>query len=247
MDTLTSATNRKERRVQVRRIGVMVLSVILALVVVAPIASGQTSSQGQPQGQWLEKLTAKWWNWAFATSPGPLEGSYTGGSQCNGKYVKRVFFLAGAVFDPDMPSVERNCTVPANKPILFPVVNVVCSAAFDPIQEPDDPKPYDTACAEPITDATIDPPSKFFATLDGKDLRQRRIASGLFQWTIAFEDNPFGVPTGTYEAASDGLWVFLRDGLKPGKHKIVFGGTYKDTPFGSFEGTTVTYKLRARR
>jgi hypothetical protein len=227
----------------VRRIAVMVLSVILALGVVAPIASGQTSSQGQ----WLEKLTAKWWNWGFATSPSPLEGSYNGGRQCNGKYVKRVFFLAGSAFDPNTPSVERTCTVPANKPILFPVVNVVCSAAFDPIQEPDDPKPYDTACAEPITDALIDPPSMVFATLDGKDLKKRRIASGLFQWTIAFEDNPFGLPTGTYEAASDGLWVFLRDGLKPGKHTIVFGGTFKDTPFGDFEGTKVTYKLRARR
>jgi hypothetical protein len=160
--------------------------------------------------------------------------------------VEGVFFLAGAAFDPSVSSVERTCTVPAKTPIVFPVVNVVCSAAFDTIQPLPDPKPYDTACAEPITDALIDPPTTLFATLDGKDLKQQRIASGLFQWTIAFEDNPFGVPTGTYEAASDGVWVFLKHGLKPGEHTIVFGGTFKDTPFGDFEGTQVTYHLTAQ-
>src|SRR5215208_1828998 len=101
----------------------MVLSVILALVVAAPIASGQTSSQGQG----LEKLTAEWWNWATSINPSPLEGSYNGGDQCEGEYVEGVFFLAGSVgTDP----VERTCTVPADTPIFFPVVNVVCSEAF---------------------------------------------------------------------------------------------------------------------
>jgi hypothetical protein len=233
----------------VRRIVLVALSVILALVVAMPMVSGKPASNTQnlsSPGQ-LKKLTAEWWNWAFATSPSPLEGSYTGGTQCEGEYVEGVFFLAGAAFDPNVPTVERTCTVPANTPILFPVVNVVCSAAFNTIQEPDDPKPYHKKCAEPVTDATVDPPSTFSATLDGQDLTLQRIASGQFWWTIVPEDAPFGVPTGTYRAGSDGLWVFLEEGLPPGEqHTIVFGGTFVDTPFGSFEGTRVTYHLTAQ-
>jgi hypothetical protein len=224
----------------VRRIVVIALSVILALVVAIPMASAKGDSTEQNLGD----LTADWWNWALQ-KPSPLEGSYNGGPKCDGNYVKGVFFLAGSAFDPKVPSVKRTCTVPANKPIFFPVVNVICSKAFTGHQPKPDPKPYDKKCAEPITDDVIDPPSKFFATLDGKDLKQRRIASGIFQWTIEGKKNPFGLDPGTYPAASDGLWVFLKDGLKPGKHTIKFGGTFKDTPFGNFEGTHVTYHLKA--
>jgi hypothetical protein len=229
----------------VRRIVVIALSVMLALVVALPMAFGQTASAAQkpssPQRN-LADLTAEWWNWGFSTSPSPLDGSYTGGTQCEGQYIEGVFFLAGA---GGSKAVDRTCTVPADTPILFPVSNVICSAAFDPIQEVDDPKPYDKKCAEPITDDVIDPPSEWYATLDGQDLEQQRIASGLFQWTIASDDNPFGLTAGTYLAGSDGLWVYLEEGLTAGEHTIVFGGRYRDTPFGSFKGARVTYHLTA--
>ena len=161
-----------------RRIVVIALSVILALVVAIPMASGRD----------LGDLTADWWNWALQ-KPSPLEGSYNGGPKCDGNYVKGVFFLAGAALGAP-PKVERTCTVPANKPIFFPVVNVICSKAFTGHQPKPDPKPYDKKCAEPTTDDVIDPPSKFFATLDGKDLKQQRIASGIFQWTIESKKTP---------------------------------------------------------
>jgi hypothetical protein len=155
-----------------------------------------------------------------------------------------VFFLAGAAVGAP-PSVERTCTVPADTPILFPVVNVICSAAFTGHQPEPDPKPYDTACAEPYTDDTVEPPSSFYAKVDGEDANQVRIASGHFAWKVASDDNPYGLDAGIYSAASDGLWVFLEDGLEAGEHTIEFGGTYQDTPFGSFEGTKVTYHLIA--
>jgi hypothetical protein len=234
------------RNTVVKRAIVVAISVILALVVAAPIASGQSSFQSQTQSQNLAQLTAESWNWAIS-NPSPLEGSYKGGARCNGEYVKGVIFLAGALGGS---SVDRTCTVPANTPILFSPFNYLCSAAFDPIQEVDDPQPYDTACAKPTTDATIDPPSSFYARVDGKDANQQRIASGLFQWTIPVH-NILGLPAGTYEAAQDGLWVYLENGLNKGQHTVQFGGTFKNTPFNdppgsSFEGTKVTYKLTAR-
>ena len=111
-------------------------------------------------------------------------------------------------------SVDRTCTVPANTPILFSPFNYLCSEVF-----PTDPEPLDTACATPTTDATIDPPSSFYARVDGKDANQQRIASGLFQWTIPVK-NSLGLPAGTYESAQDGLWVYLENGLKKGNHTV---------------------------
>jgi len=224
------------RNTVVKRAIVVAISVILALVVAAPIASGKSSSQSQNLGQ----LTAEWWNWAISTNPSPLEGSYKGGAQCNGEYVAGVFFLSGSLAtDPE----TRTCTVPANTPILFSPFNYLCSEVLG------DPEPLDTACATPTTDAVIDPSSSFYARVDGKDANQQRIASGLFQWTIPV-DNTLALPAGTYESAQDGLWVFLQKGLKRGKHEIVFGGTFEDTPFNtpenpSFEGARITYELTA--
>jgi hypothetical protein len=230
----------------VKRAIVVAISVILALVVAAPIASGQSSSQSQNLGQ----LTAAWWNWNFSTNPSPLEGSYTdtdpdGSIKCDGNFVDGVFFLSGSLAtDPE----TRTCTVPANTPILFSPFNYLCSEVLG------DTPPL-TECATETTEDTIDPPSKFYARVDGKDAKQRRIASGLFQWTIPDfpemdPDNFLGIPPGTYPAAQDGLWVYLKNGLTAGKHKIVFGGTFEDTPFNTpenpkFKGARITYKLTA--
>ena len=237
-----------------KRAIVLALSVILALVVAMPMVSGKptaTKQKPSPPGQLkknLPDLTAEWWNWAASINPSPLQGTYTSPDpRCEGEYVKGVIFLAGALFDPEVPSVERTCTVPRNTPILFSPFNYLCSAAFDPIQDVDDPQPYDTACATPTTDAAIDPPSNFYARVDGKDANQQRIASGLFQWTIPDDALGLeGLEAGTYPAAQDGLWVYLEKGLKKGNHTVQFGGHFEDTPFGDFEGTKVTYKLKAR-
>ena len=220
-----------------KRAIVVAISVLLALVVAAPIASGQSSSQSQN----LAQLTAESWNWAIS-NPSPLEGSYKGGARCNGEYVKGVIFLAGALGGS---SVDRTCTVPANTPILFSPFSYICSAAFDTVQEPDDPTPYDTKCATPNADDFIEPPSSIYARVDGKDANQQRIASGLFQWTIPVH-NILGLPAGTYESAQDGLWVYLENGLNKGQHTVQFGGTFKHTPIGDYEGTKVTYTLNAR-
>src|SRR5215218_10325858 len=220
------------RNTVVKRAIVVAISVILALVVAAPIASGKSSSQSQNLGQ----LTAEWWNWAISTNPSPLEGSYKGGAQCNGEYVAGVFFLSGSLAtDPE----TRTCTVPAHTPILFSPFNYLCSEVLG------DPEPLDTACATPTTDAVIDPSSSFYARVDGKDANQQRIASGLFQWTIPV-DNTLALPAGTYESAQDGLWVYLENGLNKGQHTVQFGGTFKHTPIGDYEGTKVTYNLTAR-
>jgi hypothetical protein len=221
----------------VRRIIVLVISAILALIVAAPVASGQASSQGQAVGN----LTGDWWNWAVSTNPSPIEGSYRGGTQCDGNFVDGVYFLAGS---NTTRAVKRTCTVPADTPILFPVVNTVCSAA-PTVQQPDgtftgDPKPY-TKCTKDFLD-TLLVDSTTFATLDGQNLEIQRLESGPFTWTFASHSGIFpSVPPGSYDAAASGLWVYIPQGLEPGTYTLQFGGTYPNFGFEQ----NITYKLTA--
>jgi len=213
----------------VKRAIVIALSVLLALVLAAPMATAQKPSKSQVD---LGKLTAEWWNWTasqeYENGPGPLEGSYEGGEQCDGEYVDGVFFLAGTLGG----DASRTCTVPANTPILFPVFNVVCSEAYGASgQDPADPTPY-TDCAKDLTDSVL-ANGDTYATLDGKTLKTKRVASGPFDWNIQDKDNPF-TPTlleGTWDSASDGLWVYLPSGLKPGEYTLEFGGSFFDDGF----------------
>ena len=203
----------------------MAISVILALAVAAPIASGQTANQGQD----LKELTEAWWTWAL-TDPSPAVGDYdVGDPQCEGEFVEGVFFLAGTLGGGD---ATRTCTVPADTALFFPVMNAFCTE-----DEPNYPQ-----CARgPVNTALAT--GEAYATLDGEDLKIRRLATGPFTLILP-EDNIFGLPGGPYEhrAISDGLWVYLPEGLKKGKHTLTFGANFTK-PDGSDFSMNITYKL----
>jgi hypothetical protein len=236
----------------VQRAIVVAISVLLALVVAAPIASGQSSSQGKNlgKGQNLGKLTGDWWNWAVSTNPSPLNDT-AGGDPCGGNFVDGVFFLGGS-FAPD--PVTRTCTVPANTPILFPVVNTACSAAptvpvldenGDPVLDENgdptftgDPKPY-TKCSKDLLDLIV-LNSTTFATLNGQNLEIQRLESGPFTFTVPSPSNIFPtIPPGSYDAAASGFWVYLPQGLEPGTYTLQWGGTFPNVGFKQ----NITYNL----
>jgi hypothetical protein len=231
-------TTNKQEEGQVKRAIVVALSVILALVVAAPIASGQSSSQGKNlgKGQNLGKLTGDWWNWAVSTNPSPLNG----GDPCGGNFVDGVFLLGGSfTSDP----VTRTCTVPANTPILFPVVNTACGAA--PTIDPDgdgtftgDPKPYNK-CAQDALDQTVLANSTMFATLNGQPLKIQRLESGPFTLTVSSPSNAFPYPPDSYDSAASGFWVYLPQGLEPGTYTLHWGGTFPNVKFKQ----DITYNL----
>jgi hypothetical protein len=223
------------RNTIVKRAIAMAISVLLALIVAAPIASGQSSSQSQTIG----KLTGDWWNWAVSTNPSPLEGSYKGGTQCDGSFVDGVFFLGGSQTNK---AVKRTCTVPANTPILFPVVNTACGAAPT---IPDghggftgDPKPYNK-CANDILDQVV-LNSTTFATLNGQPLEIQRLESGPSTFTVPSPSNVAPtVPPGSYDQWASGFWVYLSQGLEPGTYTLHWGGTFPNVGFKQ----DITYKL----
>ena len=203
-----------------KRAIVIALSVILAVAVAAPIASGKPASQPQD----LKALTEAWWTWDL-TDPSPSVGDYKGGRQCKGEFVDGVFFLAGS--SSAGGDATRTCTVPARTALFFPVVNSFCTA-----DEPDYPQ-----CATGKVDTAL-ATGKPYATLDGINLKIRRITTEDF--TLILPDrNIFGLSAGPYEylATSDGLWVYLPLGLEPGKHTLRFGGDFANLP------QNITYNL----
>ena len=188
----------------VKRAIVIAISVILALAVAAPIASGQTASQPQD----LKALSGEWWTWAIS-KPSPLDGDYIQGRRCKGEFVEGVFFLAGTMGG----DATRTCTVPADTALFFPVINAFCTV---------DEETY-PQCATGLVDTGLDTEEPS-ATLDGKNLKFRRITTEEFPLILPFP-NLFELPGGEYEhlALSDGLWVYLPKGLKPGEYTLEFG------------------------
>lgn len=186
-----------------------------AFVVVAPDEPVAEKSQ-------LE-LSQEWWQWALGApaSGNPLldEDGMLAQVGNNGP----VFFVAGSIFG--VPTV-RTFTVPAGRPIFFPVINTVfietpppsCDAAPDPFE-----------CALAAITPFIDAATDLHASLDGEDLLGLD-KSGFRQTSSAFFSIPlpggnlFDAPAGSYAAVSDGYWVAV-EGLPAGPHTLAFGAT----------------------
>jgi hypothetical protein len=239
--------------------------------VAAPIASGQSSSQGKNlgKGQNLGKLTGDWYNWVVSRNPSPLSGDDETGysvAQCDGNFVDGVFFLAGSTTSNP---VTRTCTVPANTPILFPVVNYGCGAAptvavldenGDPVLDENgnptftsDPKPYNKCAQDLIDYFESHIISQMDATLNGQPLKIQRLESGPFTLTVPSngQDPPSDylptVPPGSYKTVASGLWVYLPQGLEPrvDPYTLHWEGTFALPPeFGGGAFTQdITYNL----
>jgi hypothetical protein len=232
----------------VKRAIVMVISVILALAVAAPLVSAQTGqgSAGQPQAG---KLGASWWQWAGKnpTATNPVVGSYSyktdvGAIKCDGNNPSGAWFLAGTT---DGSTVTRDCRAPANTKIFFPVFSFVCGPAWsDPFNTESELR----AECNGLVDTALDKATPY-AMVDGKNVRMVHADTPAFEATMPLApDNPFGVAGGTSISVADGLWVTLpADALSRGKHTVKFGGTFTN-PFDTSTTLTQnnTYNLTVR-
>jgi hypothetical protein len=179
------------------------------------IETYQTYSKpfGLTYGEW----TAKWWQWAYSI-PKDVNPAYDDtGKYCSKGQSGPVWFLTGAYSH----SVDRYCTIPAGKSILFTILNSECSfAEFPKLKTQQDLR----RCSKEMQDAVV----HFEASVDGiniNDLRQYRIQSPLFNFTLP-KNNILGLPSQTAQAVADGNWVFLKS-LPVGEHIIHFKGGLK--------------------
>ena len=188
----------------------------------------------QPYGLAYGEWTAKWWQWAHSipTENNPMLDET--GEDCAQaqNQTSPVWFLAGT----SGGSVERTCTIPAGKAILFPVVNTVNIRAASETDE------------ELLAGAKnqVDLVTTLEASIDGvplQDLWSYRIQSPFFDVTLP-NDNIFGISQGSYRAVADGYWVFLEP-LPTGQHEIRLHGVMGDPTAASIVNleTAVTYHL----
>ena len=209
----------------------MVISVLLALIVVMPMAVGAVGQGSKKTSGKTAKLAAAWTQWAYSQplNESPLIGSYEGGEKCNGTPVSLTpgdtWFLAGT---SNGETVVRTCTVPTGKQLFFPVA----SATFF-ITEPGETKKIARDYVRNfINDLLADPDLGIAVTVDGTNLYSNRIDRARTPFfTVTFpEDNIFGVnpetgkpfvAPGEYQTITDGLWVTLPP-LSKGEHTIHF-------------------------
>jgi hypothetical protein len=174
----------------------------------------------KPYGLSYGKWTVKWWEWAFSapTSISPLlddDGTNAAVNQSG-----PVWFLAGTIaenFDP-RKVVNRKCTLPDDKSIIFPVINY----EMNPLENPEFGIQSDLI--EHVRTDIDDIVTKD-AVVDMETIPTFRIQSDPASFTLSIEsDNGLGVPAGVTNIAADGYWVFLKP-LSVGKHEIYFHGS----------------------
>lgn len=230
---------------------IFALSVIV-LMSVTISASAQTCPTVIENGKAYEKMSADWWKWAysFPVSINPLfdetgDFAYLGDRG-------NVFYLAGVFNVSGMAT--RTISVPAGKPIFFPVLNILWDnvgvrppylngkhdtpATFEPMSVPE---------LRAMAGAAVDEVSELHVTVDGcpiPDLFSYRAKSSPFSFTFPRTDNIYQLfgydVSGTIApAVSDGYWILLAP-LPPGQHTINFGGSVGNPTFFSLD---ITYHI----
>jgi hypothetical protein len=173
---------------------------------------------GRSTAEW----SARWWQWAAAQAPGPLQGA-----DCTTGQRGPVFFLVGTTGGT---GVTRTCHVPRGEALLVPAINNECSSV-----------PHD--CGYPATDyASLRSAAQFASTVtteitvDGHRVPVEHVVTSPPPFRIRFAaGNAFGL-VGRGVSVADGYYTLLAP-LSEGRHTV--------TLFGSVTGFTVgaTYTL----
>jgi hypothetical protein len=168
---------------------------------------------GLTYGQW----TTKWWQWMISVpmcnNPAADE---SGRNACLNQTDPNVWFIAGTLGGK---AVNRECTIPVGRAILFPVINIEVNAIEKPDLRTD---------AELISYVIKDEDDilNLDAQTDGHKVPIYRVRSDppMFPLKIPI-DNAFEIAGETTTmATSDGYWVFLKP-LSPGQHELFFAGS----------------------
>jgi hypothetical protein len=219
--------NKRQEAVTVFAITLFVFAIIASMsgisFIQAQEVTGNTDVKifppdSRPYGLTYGEWTAKWWQWAYLKpeADNPLVDDT--GENCASNQSGSVWFLAGT----GGGAVTRECTIPSDKGILIPIINVECDSAADPAS---DTEAELRACAKADQDTVIAKE----VTIDGinvANLDSYRFQSPLFNLTFP-ENNIAGLPPQTAKAVSDGYWILLEP-LSPGNHEIHFKAALGD-------------------
>jgi len=186
-------------------------------------------------GKSIQEWTGDWWQWvaSIPTDRNPIED--VTGERCGTEQTRPVWFLVG--YRSKSP-IERTCTVPAGKEILFPILNTIWWS-------PGDCLPDDLDKCRVGARTTMDEVHFLYCEIDGQRVDRldlHREESPYFPFTVP-PGNLFGLdPIIAYTGVSDGFWVLL-ESLSPGDHVIRFQGKLGPIDDPSFQ-LDVTYRLK---
>jgi hypothetical protein len=222
--------------------------VVVAAVVLISGMAGAAFATVVPQlpeqnvvGMTPGDLSAAWWQYVLAIPndpPGANPAADTTGANCGVDQAAGPFFFLTGNFTSNA-TVTRNCTVPAGKTLIIPIVNSECSTLESPPFYGSNEKEL-RACAavgiDPVDLKTLQ------LTIDGKqapDLKNYRAQSPVYSFTLP-ANNILGLASGgTGFSVSDGFWAAVKP-LSAGTHTVHFGGTI-GSPFNFT--VDVTYNL----
>ena len=206
--------------------------------------SGTNDNTGLNKGI-MSQLSAEWWQWSLSI-PYPVNplsidwtpeqaAEYCGVGQHGNTWFIGGFVVDAALYqdndpnnDPVIPDlIERNCTIPPNTALFFPVINAECSA----IEGNGETKTELKDCASGLIDLV----DEVVVEIDGstlKGLKQSRVQSDLFYFTLPPHDvlGLYGHEPNPSRSVADGYYALLKP-LSPGGHTIKIFGTVPDFGF----------------
>jgi len=194
--------------------------------------SGILPPQSHPFGKSYSQWAAAWWQWAYSIPADQNPITDTTGEFSQIGQTGPVFFLAGNYGG----TTVRECTVPTDKGILFPLLNQSW------VQFPTDP-PFTIHEIRAIIGPLVDNPS-LFCEIDGRavqNLLNYREQSSVFGVTVP-AGNLLGLDPGTYAPCVDDGYYLMLAPLTSGQHTIHIMAANSDNSFN----LDVTYHLTVK-
>jgi hypothetical protein len=201
---------------------------LAALTLSAAGAATPLYAQADEVDEWAA-LTASWWQWALSIPAVSNPIADTDGASCMVGQRGSTWFLAGTTTGTP---AARTCSVPADSPLFFPVIN---SFFVDTPDCGQDGKSYTVEEMRAILGPILDGVTGVSATLNGRPIKSlRRVKSKVF--SAVFPAKGLFDPEGTScltpgkiysPSVDDGYYVRLR-GLPEGQHQLAFRGAFAD-------------------
>jgi hypothetical protein len=175
---------------------------------------------GTPYGKTYNAWGAAWWQWAVSMPMNDTPFVAATGADCSKNQSGDVWFLFGEWEDATTKQFTMNCTIPAGKAILVPVLNANCMGPEDGTTEEEI-----RACAYWYNHPT----NRLVASVDGvpvPNLESYYEKSPVFSYTVP-ENNVlqfwgYERPAGTYPNMVDEGFYFMVAPPSPGQHVIAF-------------------------
>ena len=195
------------------------------------------SRYSSPFGRSWEDWVAIWWQWCSSEPDENNPAADTTGVNCNrNQNDPHAWFLAGTFGG----KAVRHCIIPKTKAIFFPIItNRISYAEHGYLKSEIELAKY--------AKADLDSAEIYEAYVDDVKLKCMeicRVRTGVFK---------FSVPNGqfvskdseTFQAISDGYWVFLKP-LPQGEHTIIFVGQnlkYDEVYLKRFKGERPIFRV----